>query len=132
MPKGEHLANADVISKRVEARSKSRLEFQKFFLHVGPNLRVTRDNYNIVLLEKVVTESGKNFVYARGFFDTPAAAGAAAVARGATTADFNEYNRRTAGVIVKWENGKMNIRLPPTFAADPYDIDPDSGGADDD
>ena len=52
MPKGMHLSRPETVQKRQQKRAENRKELQNFFVHINDTLRVTRDNYNIVLISK--------------------------------------------------------------------------------
>lgn len=62
MPKGSHLADAETIEKRLQKRAENRKELQSFFVHINDTLRVTRDNYNVIIISKGKQIRGGNML----------------------------------------------------------------------
>jgi hypothetical protein len=119
----EYLKNPDFIAKRIEKRAENKKELQKFFIHIGPTLRVCRDKYNINLIEKRTSEDGNPYITAVGHFSTPTEVlPKAALEKGAEQKDVEAYLKKVQGIKVAYSDGKLVMKIPNGFESDPVDI----------
>lgn len=126
MPKGSHLADAETIEKRLQKRAENRKELQSFFVHINDTLRVTRDNYNVIIISKRKADSGRQYAHPEGYYSFPESVVEKAKENGATEEEIAIYLKRIKGIKVKFDDGDMTMTLPKDFQADPVDLEDSS------
>jgi hypothetical protein len=133
MPRGSgaHLANAETVEKRLQKRAENRKELQNFFIHINDTLRVTRDNYNVIILSKRRTDSGTQYAHPEGYYSLPESVVSIAKEKGATEQEISSYLSKIKGIKVKFDDGDLVMVLPKNFKADPVDLETSEGNKED-
>ena len=126
MPKGMHLSKPETVEKRQQKRAENRKELQNFFVHINDTLRVTRDNYNIVLISKRKADSGKQYAHPEGFFSLPESVVKKAKEKGATDAEIETYLKKIKGIETSYDFGDLVMTLPDNFKTDEADLETSS------
>jgi hypothetical protein len=126
MPRGSHLAKAETVEKRLQKRAENKKELQGFFIHLNDTLRVTRDNYNIVLFSKRKPESGRQYAHPEGYYSSPKEVVKKAKEQGATDTEIATYLKRIEGIKVTYDFGDLVMSIPKTFKPDEADLEASS------
>ena len=96
---------------------------EAFFFHVNDRIRVTRDNYNIVLAELYTAEeSGRKYQQSKGFYTTFGGIYLALEALKLDPQAITKFKERTQGITVDYDNGKLKMKIPDGVTYDPHDI----------
>lgn len=96
---------------------------EAFFFHVDDRIRVTRDNYNIVLAELYTAEeSGRKYQQSKGFYTTFGGIYLALEALKLDSQAIAKFKERTKDISVEYDSGKLKMGVPEYVTFDPHDI----------